>query len=79
MNRRTAFASLALWSLVAFCSAAAPLPRETFEVGGHRAFIIAAPDPAKGKPWLWYAHAKIRLAFLVALLPVIRNFVRLSE
>ena len=55
MNRRTAFASLALWSLVAFCSAAAPLPRETFEVGGHRAFIIAAQEPAKDKPWLWFA------------------------
>ena len=55
MNRRTAFVLLALWSLVAWCSAAAPLPREELEVGGHRAFIIAAPEPAKGKPWLWYA------------------------
>src|SRR5438552_8995174 len=33
------------------------LPRtaETFEVDGHKAFVYAAPEPAKGKPWLWYA------------------------
>ena len=33
------------------------LPRvaETFEIDGHKAFVYAAPEPAKGKPWLWYA------------------------
>jgi hypothetical protein len=33
------------------------LPRviETFEVDGHQAFVYAAPERAKGKPWLWYA------------------------
>ena len=33
------------------------LPRkaETFEVAGHKAFLYAAPKPAEGKPWLWYA------------------------
>jgi predicted esterase len=29
--------------------------RDTFEVEGHNAFIYAAPKPAQGKPWLWYA------------------------
>ena len=34
-----------------------PLPRvaETFEIDGNKAFVYAAPEPAKGKPWLWYA------------------------
>ena len=33
------------------------LPRkaETFELAGHTAFLYAAPKPAPGKPWLWYA------------------------
>ncbi len=33
------------------------LPRtaEVFEVDGHKAFLHAAPKPAAGKPWLWYA------------------------
>src|SRR5438105_14668515 len=33
------------------------LPRvaETFEIDGHKAFVYPAPEPAKGKPWLWYA------------------------
>ena len=33
------------------------LPRvaETFAIEGHKAFVYAAPKPAKGKPWVWYA------------------------
>ncbi|MEO6741910.1 MAG: hypothetical protein ABIP20_16825 [Chthoniobacteraceae bacterium] len=33
------------------------LPRvaETFEVDGNKAFLYAAPKPAEGKPWLWFA------------------------
>jgi len=33
------------------------LPRtaEIFEVAGNKAFLYAAPKPATGKPWLWYA------------------------
>jgi pimeloyl-ACP methyl ester carboxylesterase len=34
---------------------------ERFEVAGHNAFLCAAPKPAAGKPWLWYA-------------PTLRNF-----
>lgn len=41
------------------CSAIAqevlPKTAETFEVDGHKAFLYAAPKPAEGKPWLWYA------------------------
>ena len=28
---------------------------EVFEIDGHKAFVYAAPQPAKGKPWIWYA------------------------
>ncbi|MEQ1850826.1 MAG: alpha/beta fold hydrolase [Chthoniobacteraceae bacterium] len=31
------------------------LAKAPFEVGGHKAFIIAAPAPAAGKPWVWSA------------------------
>lgn len=35
------------------------LPRvaEKFEVNGHTAVLYAAPEPAAGKPWVWYAPA----------------------
>jgi hypothetical protein len=32
-----------------------PKGRETFEIEGYQAFVYAAPKPAVGKPWLWYA------------------------
>lgn len=34
-----------------------PLPKtaETFEIDGHKAMVYAAPKPAAGKPWVWYA------------------------
>lgn len=32
-----------------------PKTAEVFEVDGHKAFLYAAPKPAAGKPWLWYA------------------------
>jgi predicted esterase len=28
---------------------------ETFEVSGHKAVLYAVPEPAQGKPWVWYA------------------------
>lgn len=28
---------------------------ETFEIGGNRAVVYAAPKPAEGQPWVWYA------------------------
>jgi pimeloyl-ACP methyl ester carboxylesterase len=34
---------------------ALPKTAETFEIAGNKAFLYAAPKPAEGKPWLWYA------------------------
>lgn len=31
------------------------LAKAPFDVGGNKAFVIAAPTPAAGKPWVWYA------------------------
>ncbi len=33
----------------------APLSKVPFDLDGHRAFIIPAPRPAPGNPWVWYA------------------------
>lgn len=52
---------LIVGALIAQCSVAAaadealPKVAEKFEVGGHTAFLYAAPKPAAGKPWVWYA------------------------
>src|SRR4051794_22519885 len=32
-----------------------PKSAETFVVNEHKAFLYAAPKPATGKPWVWYA------------------------
>jgi predicted esterase len=32
-----------------------PKTAEVFEIDRHKAFLYAAPKPAAGKPWLWYA------------------------
>ncbi len=50
--------TLLIVCLVTLSSAAAdelPNKAETFEVNGHQAFLYAAPRPAPGKPWIWYA------------------------
>jgi predicted esterase len=58
---RRAFSLLNVLSCAALLASPAvaeePLPKkaETFEVDGHRAFVHAAPRPAEGRPWLWYA------------------------
>lgn len=44
---------LSLWS--ALVLAEPPHKAETFDIGGHKAFVFAAPAPAPGKPWVWYA------------------------
>jgi predicted esterase len=38
-------------------AAGKPAPRkpEVFDVEGHKACLYAAPEPALGKPWVWYA------------------------
>ena len=43
-------------SLHCLLAAAAEPPKlETFDVDGHKAYLQAAPQAAKGKPWIWYA------------------------
>lgn len=42
-------------ALSAIAQEALPKTAEVFEVGGHKAFLYAAPKPAEGRPWLWYA------------------------
>ncbi|MBL9129772.1 MAG: prolyl oligopeptidase family serine peptidase [Verrucomicrobiaceae bacterium] len=34
---------------------ALPKKPDIFEVEGHKAVLYAAPKPAEGKPWVWYA------------------------
>lgn len=48
---------LPIWLLTSSAVAQDTLPKtaETFEIEGHKAFLYAAPKPAKGRPWLWYA------------------------
>lgn len=49
---------LLLLSLVApavLAGDALPKVAETFDVNGHKAYLYAAPNPAPGKPWVWFA------------------------
>lgn len=57
MNLRTFALSMCAAALApaAFAQDALPKTAETFEFAGHKAFLYAAPKPAEGKPWLWYA------------------------
>ena len=50
---------LILLLLVAFLhyllpAAAKPPTTEVFDVDGHKAYLQVAPQPAEGKPWIWY-------------------------
>ena len=50
--------SLLTLSLVASAASAEdalPKTAEKFDLNGHTAYLYAAPNPAKGKPWVWYA------------------------
>jgi len=40
-----------------------PKIAETFDVGGHKAFVYTPSKTAEGKPWLWYAPTLRSLAF----------------
>jgi fermentation-respiration switch protein FrsA (DUF1100 family) len=46
---------LALLSLSAVAEDKLPRVAETFDVEGSKIFVYAAPKPAEGKPWLWFA------------------------
>jgi alpha-beta hydrolase superfamily lysophospholipase len=54
---RIALCAVALTLPAAPSARAAELSRtaETFEVAGHQAFVYAAPTPATGQPWVWFA------------------------
>ena len=44
-----------LFALPLLAQETPPKKPEIFEIEGHKAVIHAAPKPANGKPWLWYA------------------------
>ncbi len=46
---------LSLFASAASADDVLPKTAEKFEVNGHPAYLYAAPTPAPGKPWLWYA------------------------
>jgi len=55
MIRRIAAVLILLLGSAAY-AAEETLPKtaDKFQVDGHDAFLYAAPNPAPGKPWLWY-------------------------
>ena len=42
-------------ALVVASSPGAYAKPESFDVGDHKAYLEVAPQPAEGKPWIWYA------------------------
>lgn len=44
-----------LLSLPAFADDKVRRVPETFEIEGHKAVVYSPSEPAKGKPWVWYA------------------------
>lgn len=55
MNPRIAAALILLLGSAAYAAdGALPRTADKFQVDGHDAFLYAAPNPAPGKPWLWY-------------------------
>jgi len=55
MSRTFSFLIVALFASSAVAQDAAPTSVTTFEIEGNKAFLYATPEPAEGKPWLWYA------------------------
>ena len=59
-RNRTIVRVISLLTLSLFAPAASaddslPKTAEKFDLNGHKAYLYAAPNPAKGKPWVWYA------------------------
>ena len=52
-----------LFTAVLIASALGACAAETFDIGGHAAFLETAPQPAEGKPWVWYAPTLKNLSF----------------
>lgn len=55
MKRIVSLLMLSLASGTAFAAATLPKTATKFEVSGHTAYLYAAPSPAAGKPWVWFA------------------------
>ncbi|MCB1275672.1 prolyl oligopeptidase family serine peptidase [Prosthecobacter sp.] len=55
MNTRPFLLLLSCLTLPLEAQDALPKTAETFEIDGHKAVVYAAPKPADGKSWLWYA------------------------
>ncbi len=55
MLRAIGLLSLSLFMGIALAGENLPKTSEKFEVKGHTAYLYAAPKPAPGKPWVWYA------------------------
>ncbi|OYW77228.1 MAG: hypothetical protein B7Z37_05200 [Verrucomicrobia bacterium 12-59-8] len=55
MISRSILALLSLLTLSVTAQDGLPKTAEVFEIDGHKAFLYAAPTPAAGKSWLWYA------------------------
>ena len=55
MNPRPLLILLSSLTLSVAAQENLPKTAEVFEIEGHKAFLYAAPKPAAGKPWLWYA------------------------
>jgi alpha-beta hydrolase superfamily lysophospholipase len=68
LSQRRTFEIFPLCSLLLAFSAVAqdalPKTAETFEIEGHKAFVYSAPQPASGKPWLWYAPTLNGVSFI---------------
>jgi hypothetical protein len=55
MKRIISVLVLSVLATAAHADERLPKSAETFEINGHKAFLYAAPKPAKDKPWMWYA------------------------
>ena len=55
MKRIISLLILSLTAGTAFPADALPKTATKFEVNGHTAYLYAAPKPAEGKPWVWFA------------------------
>lgn len=44
-----------IFTSATFAAEGLPKTAEKFEVAGHTGYLFAAPKPAEGKPWVWFA------------------------
>lgn len=63
MNTQSLLPFLLYLSLPLAAQDSPPKTAQIFEIVRHNAYLCAAPNPAEGKPWLWYAPTLRSLAF----------------